>query len=76
MRRYRKNRYNSDCDSLYSYSFDTPMSFGSVPIVMDEDYGINSAGHILSTTRIKSYTNWPYNIEESEAFWIGKLLKI
>ena len=73
MRRYRKNRHNSDCDSLYSYSFDTPMSFGSVPIVMDEDYGINSAGYILSTTRIKSY---PYNIDESEAFWIGKLLKI
>ena len=76
MRRYRKNRRNSDCDSLYSYSFDTPMSFGSVPIGMDEDYGINSAGHILDTTRIKLHTNWPYNVEESEAYWIGKLFKI
>ena len=76
MRRYRKNRRNSDCDSLYSYSFDTPMSFGSVPIDMDEDYGINGARHILTATKIKLHTNWPYNIEESEAYWIGKLFKI
>ena len=52
------------------------MSFGSVPIDMDEDYGINGAGHILGATRIKLHTNWPYNIEESEAYWIGKLFKI
>ena len=76
MRRYRKNRRNSDCDSLYSYSFDTPMSFGSVPIDMDEDYGINGARHILTATKIKLNTNWPYNIEESEAFWIDKTFKI
>ena len=76
MRRYRKNRRNSDCDSLYSYSFDTPMSFGSVPIDMDEDYGINGARHILTATKIKLHTNWPYNVEESEAYWIGKLFKI
>ena len=76
MRRYRKNRRNSDCDSLYSYSFDTPMSFGSVPIDMDEDYGINGARHILTATKIKLHTNWPYNVEESEAFWIDKLFKI
>ena len=76
MRRYRKNRCDSDCDSLHSYSFDTPMSFGSVPIDMDEDYGINSARHILGATRIKLHTNWPYNIEESEAFWIDKTFKI
>ena len=76
MRRYRKNRRNSDCDSLYSYSFDTPMSFGSVPIDMVEDYGKNGARHILNATKIKSYTNWPYNVEQSEAFWITRLLKI
>lgn len=76
MRRYRKNRWNSDCDSLHSDSFDAPMSFGSVPIDMDEDYGKNGARHILNATKIKLYTNWPYNIEQSEAFWINRLLKI
>lgn len=76
MRRYRKNRWNSDCDSLHSDSFDAPMSFGTVPIDMDEDYGKNGARHILNATKIKSYTNWPYNIEQSEAFWITRLLKI
>ena len=76
MRRYRKNRCDSDCDSLHSYSFDAPMSFGHIPIAMDEAYGINGAGHILGATRIKLHTNWPYNIEESEAYWIGKLFKI
>ena len=76
MRRYRKNRRYSDCDSLYSYSFDTPMSFGSVPIVMDEDYGINGARYISNATKIKLHTNWPYNVEESEAFWIDRLFKI
>ena len=76
MRRYRKNRWNSDCDSLHSDSFDAPMSFGSVPIDMDEDYGINGARHILTATKIKLHTNWPYNVEESEAFWIDRLFKI
>lgn len=76
MRRYRKNRWNSDCDSLHSDFFDTPMSFGSVPIDMVEDYGKNGARHILNVTKIKSYTNWPYNIEQSEAFLITRLLKI
>ena len=76
MRRYKKKRCDSDCDSLHSYSFDTPMSFGDVPIDMDEDYGINGARHILTATKIKLHTNWPYNVEESEAFWINKLFKI
>ena len=52
------------------------MSFGTVPIDMDEDYGKNGARHILNATKIKSYTNWPYNIEQSEAFLISRLLKI
>ena len=76
MRRYRKNRCDSDCDSLHSFSYDAPMSFGHIPIDMDEDYGINGARHILTATKIKLHTNWPYNIEESEAYWIGKLFKI
>ena len=76
MRRYKKNRCDSDCDSLHSYSFDAPMSFGHIPIDMDEDYGINGARHILTATKIKLHTNWPYNIEQSEAFWITRLLKI
>lgn len=76
MRRYRKNRCDSDCDSLHSYSFDAPMSFGHIPIDMDEDYGINGARHISTATKIKLHTNWPYNIEQSEAFWITRLLKI
>ena len=76
MRRYRKNRWNSDCDSLHSDSFDAPMSFGNVPIDMVEDYGKNSARQILNATKIKTYTNWPYNVEQSEAFWITRLLKI
>ena len=46
MRRYRKHRCDGDCDSLHSYSFNTPMSLGNVPIDMDEDYGINGARHI------------------------------
>ena len=52
------------------------MSFGHIPIDMDEDYGINGARHILTATKIKLHTNWPYNVEESEAFWIDKLFKI
>lgn len=76
MRRYRKNRFNSDCDSLHSYSFNIPMSFGRVPIDMDEDYSINGARHILSVTKIKLYTNWPYNIEESEAYYLDKIFKV
>ena len=76
MRRYRKNRCDSDCDSLHSYSFDAPMSFGHIPIDMDEDYGINGARYISNATKIKLHTNWPYNVEESEAFWIDRLFKI
>ena len=76
MRKKKKNRCDSDCDSLHSYSYDAPMSFGHIPIDMDEDYGINGARHILTATKIKLHTNWPYNVEESEAFWIDKLFKI
>lgn len=76
MRRYRKNRCDGDCDSLHSYSFNTPMSLGNVPIDMDEDYGKNGARHILSVTKINLHTNWPYSIEESEAYWIDKIFKI
>lgn len=76
MRRYRKNRCDGDCDSLHSYSFNTPMSLGNVPIDMEEDYGVNGARHILRVTKIKLHTNWPYSIEESEAYWIDKIFKI
>lgn len=76
MRRYRKRRCDGDCDSLHSYSFNTPMSLGNVPIDMEEDYGINGARHILSATKIKLHYNWPYSIEESEAYWIDKIFKI
>lgn len=76
MRRYRKNRCDGDCDSLHSYSFNTPMSLGNVPIDMDDDYGKNGARHILSVTKINLHTNWPYSIEESEAYWIDKIFKI
>ena len=76
MRRYRKNRCDGDCDSLHSYSFNTPMSLGNVPIDMDEDYGKNGARHILSTSKINLHYNWPYSIEESEAYWIDKIFKI
>ena len=76
MRRYRKNRCDGDCDSLHSYSFNTPMSLGNVPVDMDEDYGKNGARHILSVTKINLHTNWPYSIEESEAYWIDKIFKI
>ena len=76
MKKKKKNRCDSDCDSLHSFSYDAPMSFGHIPIDMDEDYGINGARHILTATKIKLHTNWPYNVEESEAYWIGKLFKI
>ena len=76
MRRYRKHRCDGDCDSLHSYSFNTPKSLGNVPIDMDEDYGINGARHILSVTKINLHTNWPYSIEESEAYWLDKIFKI
>lgn len=76
MRRYRKHRSDGDCDSLHSYSFHTPMSLGNVPIDMDEDYGINGARHILSVTKINLHSNWPYSIEESEAYWLDKIFKI
>ena len=76
MRRYRKHRCDGDCDSLHSYSFNTPMSLGHIPIDMDEDYGINGARHILSVTKINLHTNWPDGIEESEAYWIDKIFKI
>ena len=52
------------------------ISGGHTHLVMVEDYGKNGARHILNATKIKSYTNWPYNIEQSEAFWITRLLKI
>jgi hypothetical protein len=52
------------------------MSLGNVPIDMDEDYGINGARHILSVTKINLHTNWPYSIEESEAYWLDKIFKI
>ena len=76
MRRYRKHRCDGYVDSLHSYSFHTPMSLGNVPIDMDEDYGINGARHILSVTKINLHTNWPYSIEESEAYWLDKIFKI
>ena len=38
MRRYRKNRCYADCDSLHSFYFDQPMTFGSIPIEIEEDY--------------------------------------
>jgi hypothetical protein len=52
------------------------MSLGHIPIDMDEDYGVNGARHISSVTKIKLHTNWPYSIEESEAYWIDKMFKI
>jgi hypothetical protein len=52
------------------------MSLGHIPIDMDEDYGVNGARYILSVTKIKLHTNWPYSIEESEAYWIDKMFKI
>ena len=49
MRRCRKNRFDSDCDSLHIYSFDAPMSFGHIPIDMDEDYGLDDEGEWIDT---------------------------
>ena len=77
MRRYRKNRCCSDCDSLHSFYFDQPMMFGSIPIEIEEDYGINGYRHILNSSKLKFYTNWPYNIAEpNEAYFIPKVYKI
>lgn len=76
MRRYRKNRQYSDCDSLHSFYFDQPMTFGVIPIEMEEDYGINGCRHILKASRLNLNTNWPYNVEVSEAYFITKVYKI
>ena len=76
MRRYRKNRQYSDCDSLHSFYFDQPMTFGVIPIEMEEDYGINGSRHILKASRLNLNTNWPDNVEVSEAYFITKVYKI
>ena len=76
MRRYRKNRQYSDCDSLHSFYFDQPMTFGVIPIEMEEDYGINGYRHILKASRLNLNKNWPDNVEVSEAYFITKVYKI
>ena len=76
MRRYRKNRQYSICDSLHSFYFDQPMTFGVIPIEMEEDYGINGRRHILKASRLNLNTNWPDNVEVSEAYFITKVYKI
>lgn len=75
MRRYRKHRTDGDCDSLHSYSPSTPMSFGCIPIDMNEDYGKNGAHHIRRI-KLNLHMNWPHNVEESEAYFIDKMFKI
>lgn len=76
MRRYRKNRINGDCDSLYSHNPSTPMSFGCIPIDMNEDYGKNSIHYILRGSKLRLYMNWPHNVEESDAYFIVRMFKI
>ena len=77
MRRYRKNRCCSDCDSLHSFYFDQPMMFGSIPIEIEEDYGINGYRHILNSSKLNFGANWPYNIVEAvEAYFIPRIHKI
>ena len=76
MNRYKRFRSDGDSDSLHSYAPNEPMSFGCIPINMDEDYGRNSARFILRNSRINFYKNWPFCAEESEAYFIDKILKI
>ena len=53
------------------------MTFGSIPIEIEEDYGINGYRHILNSSKLKFYTNWPYNIvEPNEAYFIPRIHKI
>ena len=57
MRRYRKNRCYADCDSLHSFYFDQPMTFGSIPIEIEEDSGINGYRHILHPSKLNFGAN-------------------
>ena len=76
MKRYKRNRVDGDCDSLHSYTPFEPMSFGNVPISMDEDYTKNGARCIIKSSRIMFYQNFPHCAEESEAYFIDKIYKI
>jgi hypothetical protein len=77
MKRYRDKRYNGDCDSMFSsYDSSEPMSFGSVPIDMEDDYGKNTGRHVVRPNKINGYSNFPHCAEESEAYYLGKIYKI
>lgn len=76
MRRYKKHRCDADCDSLHSFYFNQPMSFGIIPIEIEEDYGINGYRHILNAPKLNFQINWPYSIETSEAYFIDRIFKI
>lgn len=76
MRRYKKHRCDADCDSLHSFYFDRPMTFGFIPIEMGEDYGINGHRHILNASKLNLKLNWPQSIETSEAYFIDRIFKI
>lgn len=76
MRRYKKNRCDADCDSLHIFYFNQPMSFGMIPIEIEEDYGINGYRHILNASKLNFQFNWPYSIETSEAYFIDRIFKI
>lgn len=78
-RRYKKNRRDSDCDSLHSLSPFRPMEYGPVPIETSGDYedcifDKNSKTSIRSSLRLNLY-NWPYNVE-SDVYDIGRMFKI
>lgn len=76
MMKIKKHRYNSDCDSLHKFYLDAPMTFGGVPIDMDDDYGINGARYIMNSARIKSFSDWPTCAEASDVHFIVKAYKI
>ena len=72
----RWKKYNNGCDSLSKYTSETTFQTGIVPIETEDDYGPNSAYHLLHGKGSRfSDKNW-FNDGAGEARWMTLVHKI
>lgn len=79
-RKYRKHRCDSNCDSLISFSKDSPMEYGPKPIEMsgnDEEpiFGGNSARGLFYKLRL-NINDYPFFAIDSDVALIRTFYKI
>ena len=79
-RKYRKHRCDSNCDSLISYSKDSPMEYAPKPIEMsgkveEPIFGCNSVSWLYHKLRL-NIRDYPFFATDSEIALIRTLYNI